>query len=254
MRLRGKTAIITGAGSGMGRAAALQFLREGAHVAIVDINETAIAAVVAEGEAIAPGCILGLRADASNEADCAAAVCHAAKFLGPVNVLYNNLGVNLSATVTETTPEQWARIFRINVRSMYFMCRQVLPMMMQQKGGIIINTSSSGGAIALKGLAAYSASKGAVIGLTRSIAADYAKYNIRANYLIPGVIMTQMTKTVIAAQPDPEAYSENMRTNNPLHRFGEEQEIAMTAVYLASDETTFMTGASMVVDGGYMAQ
>ena len=254
MRLRGKTAIITGAGSGMGRAAALQFLREGAHVAIVDINETAIAAVVAEGEAIAPGCILGLRADASNEADCAAAVCHAAKFLGPVNVLYNNLGVNLSATVTETAPEQWARIFRINVRSMYFMCRQVLPMMMQQKGGIIINTSSSGGAIALKGLAAYSASKGAVIGLTRSIAADYAKYNIRANYLIPGVIMTQMTKNVIAAQPDPEAYSENMRTNNPLHRFGEEQEIAMTAVYLASDETTFMTGASMVVDGGYMAQ
>ena len=116
---------------------------------------------------------------------------------------------------------------------------------------MIINTSSGGGVTGLPGLAAYSASKGAVIALTKSIAKDYAVYNIRANYIIPGVIMTEMTKKVIDEQPDPEAYAEDMRTNNPLHRFGEEQEIAMTVVFIASDEATFMTGACVAVDGGF---
>lgn len=253
MRLKGKVAIITGGGSGMGRATALEFLRQGACVAIADIDKAALEATVAEGKKISEN-MIGIEADVSVEPVCRQVVEETVRTFGTVNVLFNNLGINLSATVVETTEAQWDRIFAVNVRSMFLMCKYVLPIMMENRDGVVINTSSGGGAVALKGLAAYSASKGAVIGITRSIAVDYASYNIRANYLIPGVIMTDMTKKVIAAQPDPEAYAENMRTNNPIHRFGEEHEIAMTAVYLASGETGFMTGASMVVDGGYMAQ
>lgn len=253
MRLKDKVAIITGAGSGMGRATAMEFLRQGASVCIADIDDAAMEKAVAMGKEISPN-IIGIHTDASREMDCNHVVEECIKTFGKVDILFNNLGINLSATITETTEEQWDKLFAVNVRAMFLMSKAVLPYMMVQKDGVIINTSSSGGAVALKGLAAYSASKGSVIALTRSIAVDYAPYNIRCNYIIPGVIMTDMTKKVIEAQDDPEAYAENMRTNNPLHRFGEEQEIAMTATYLASGETAFMTGASMVVDGGYMAQ
>ena len=253
MRLAGKVAIITGAGSGMGREAAMEFLRQGARTIITDIDSAALAEAVLHGKEISPD-ILGIQGDMSKEEDCKRTVDTAVKVFGRVDILFNNLGINLPATVTETTASQWDKIFAVNVRSQFLMCKHTLPVMMEQRSGSIINTSSSGGAAALKGLAAYSASKGSVIGLTRSVAVDYASYGIRCNYLIPGVIMTDMTKKVIDAQPDPEAYAENMRTNNPLHRFGSENEVAMAAVFLASDDTPFMTGASLVVDGGYLAQ
>ena len=253
MRLQGKVAIITGGASGMGRATVMEFLRQGASVAFADINEAAIADTLREAREISDK-VIGIRADLTDEDACKRVVDETREQFGPINVLFNNLGINLSATVCETELAQWEQVFAVNVRAMFLMCKYVLPIMMEQRCGSIINTASAGGAAALKGLAAYSASKGAVIAMTRSIAIDYAPYNIRANYLIPGVILTKMTQMVIDAQEDPEAYAENMRTNNPLHRFGTEQEIAMTAVYLASDETQFMTGASMVVDGGYLAQ
>jgi NAD(P)-dependent dehydrogenase (short-subunit alcohol dehydrogenase family) len=253
MRLQGKVAIITGAGSGMGRETAMEFLRQGAKVVIADIDSEALRESVRRGKLISQD-IDGVVADMSVPEDCKRTVDTAVRLFGRIDALFNNLGINLSATVTETTSAQWDKIFAVNVRSMFLMCKYTLPVMMEQGGGSIINTSSSGGAAALKGLAAYSASKGSVIGLTRSIAVDYAPYNIRCNYLIPGVIMTDMTKKVIEAQDDPEAYARNMRTNNPLQRFGTENEIAMAAVFLASDETPFMTGASIVADGGYLAQ
>lgn len=252
-RLAGKVAVITGAGSGMGRAAAMEFLRQGACVAISDIDGAALLGAVASGKRISPN-IIGVETDMTAERDCERLIDETVKAFGRVDVLFNNLGVNLPATLLETSLAQWERVFAVNVTAMYLSCKYALPVMMKQGGGVIINTSSSGGEAALPGLAAYSASKGAVIALTRSIAVDYAAYNIRCNYLIPGVIMTEMTKKVIAEQPDPEAYAENMRTNNPLRRFGEETEIAKAAVFLASDEATFMTGASLVADGGYLAQ
>lgn len=253
MRLENKVAIITGGAAGMGRATVLEFLRQGACVAFADINAEAIADTLQEARAISPN-VLGIQADLTDAAACAKVVQDTVAQFGKVDVLFNNLGINLPATMTETSEAQWDKVFAVNVRAMFLMCKYVLPIMMEHKNGSIINTSSSGGAVALKGLAAYSASKGSVIALTRSIAVDYAPYNIRANYLIPGVIMTKMTQMVIDAQEDPEAYAENMRSNNPLHRFGQEQEIANAAVYLASEETPFMTGASLVVDGGYLAQ
>jgi NAD(P)-dependent dehydrogenase (short-subunit alcohol dehydrogenase family) len=253
LRLKGKSALITGAGSGMGRETALEFLRQGASVLIADIDREALENTVAAGREISSR-IVGVQANLVLEADCKRAVDTAVESFGTLNVLFNNLGINLSATVADTTEAEWDKVFAVNVRSMFLTCKYALPVMMKDGGGAIINTSSGGGAAALKGLAAYSASKGAVISLTRSVAVDYAAYNIRANYLIPGVIMTDMTRKVIEAQPDPQAYEENMRTNNPLQRFGTEHEIAMAAVYLASDETAFMTGAGLVVDGGYLAQ
>lgn len=253
MRLANKVAIITGGAAGMGRATVLEFLRQGASVAFADINAAAIEETLAEAREISPN-VLGIQADLTDPAACADVVEKTVARFGCVDVLFNNLGVNLPATICETSEEQWDKVFAVNVRAMFLMCKYVLPIMMERKNGSIINTASAGGAAALKGLAAYSASKGAVIALTRSIAVDYAPYNIRANYLIPGVILTKMTQMVIDAQDDPEAYAENMRSNNPLHRFGQEQEIANAAVYLASDDTPFMTGASLVVDGGYLAQ
>lgn len=253
MRLAGKTAIITGGGSGMGRATVMEFLRQGAKVAFADINARAIEETLEEARKISAD-VLGIQADLTEEAACQKAVEQTVDRFGRVDILFNNLGINLSAEVCQTTTEQWDKVFAVNVRAMFLMCKYTLPVMMDQKCGSIINTASAGGAAALKGLAAYSASKGAVISLTRSIAVDYAPYHIRANYLIPGVILTKMTQMVIDAQEDPEAYAENMRTNNLLRRFGREEEIAMAAVYLASDETGFMTGASLVADGGYLAQ
>ena len=252
-RLSGKVAVITGAGSGMGRETAMEFLRQGARVAIADVDAAALASAVEAGKAISPD-IIGVQGDLTQEADCKRLADTAVNAFGTVDVLFNNLGVNLPEVLHKTTPAQWDKVFNVNVRAMFLCCKYILPVMMEHNSGVVINTSSSGGAAALKGLAAYSASKGAVLALTRSIALDYAPYNIRANSLIPGVIMTDMTRKVIAEQPDPEAYAEGMRTGCPLHRFGTEHEIAMAVVFLASDECAFMTGSTLVADGGYLAQ
>lgn len=252
-RLLGKVAIITGAASGMGRETAFEFLRQGAKVVIADISKEDLGKAIIAGKTISPD-IRGFHGDLTKEENCRELVSLTLEHFGTIDVLFNNLGVNLPAILHETSLEQWENVFAVNVRAMFLCCKYTLPVMMEKESGIIINTSSNGGLTALKGLAAYSASKGAVLSLTRSIALDYAKYNIRANSIVPGVILTEMTQKVIDAQPDPEAYATNMRTNNPLHRFGTENEIAMAAVFLASDECSFMTGSTLVADGGYMAQ
>jgi NAD(P)-dependent dehydrogenase (short-subunit alcohol dehydrogenase family) len=253
MRLKDKVAIITGGGVGMGRVSVLRFLEEGAKVVAADINEATLQQTVQMGKEISVD-VIGIRADLTKEDEVRRLVEQTLEAFGTVDVLFNNAGMNHAALLHETSLEDWERVFDVNVKSMFLTCKHVLPVMMDKRQGSIINTASPGALVGLRGLAAYCASKGAVPALTRSIAIDYAPYNIRANFLCPGVILTEMTEKIIQSKPNPDEYREWYRTARPLGRFGEPVEIANAAVYLASDETTFMTGASIVADGGFTEQ
>lgn len=252
-RLEGKVAIITGGGVGMGRATVLRFLEEGAKVVVADINEETMAQTEALAREISPD-ILCVKTNITNEEDVKNVVARAVEAFGTVDVLFNNAGLNHAALLHETSVEDWDKVFAVNVKGMFLMCKHVLPIMMEHKNGSIINTASPGALVGLRGIAAYCASKGAVPALTRSIAVDYAPYNIRANFICPGVILTEMTEKIIQSKPNPDEYREWYRTARPLGRFGEPVEIANAAVFLASDETPFMTGASIVADGGFTEQ
>lgn len=252
-RLEGKVAIITGGGVGMGRATTLRFLEEGAKVVVADINEETMAQTEALAREISPD-ILCVKTNITSEEDVKNVVARAVEAFGTVDVLFNNAGLNHAALLHETTVEDWDKVFSVNVKGMFLMCKHVLPVMMEHKCGSIINTASPGALVGLRGIAAYCASKGAVPALTRSIAVDYAPYNIRANFICPGVILTEMTEKIIQSKPNPDEYREWYRTARPLGRFGEPVEIANAAVFLASDETPFMTGASIVADGGFTEQ
>lgn len=237
----------------MGRSSVLRFLEEGANVVIAEINGHVLCAAVEEAENISHR-VTGVQTDVTKESDVKRVVDRAVEAFGAVDVLFNNAGLNHAGLLHETTLEDWERVFDVNIKGMFLMCRQVLPVMMAQNHGSIINTASPGALVGLRGISAYCASKGAVPALTRSIAIDYAPYNIRANYICPGVILTEMTEKIIQSKPNPEEYREWYRTARPLGRFGEPVEIANAAVFLASDETAFMTGASIVADGGFTEQ
>ncbi len=253
MRLKDKVAIITGGGTGMGRVTVLRFLEEGAKVVIADVNEATMAETVKMGKEISPN-VIGIKTDLTNEEDVKELVRRTVEEFGTIDILFNNAGINHAALLHETTLKDWDKVFDVNVKSMFLTCKYVLPVMMANNRGSIINTASPGAIVGLRGISAYCASKGAVPALTRSIAVDYAPYNIRANYLCPGVILTEMTEKIIQSKPNPDEFREWYRKARPLGRFGEPVEIANAAVFLASDETAFMTGASIVADGGFTVQ
>lgn len=252
MRLTGKVAIITGAGSGIGRASAGAFAREGAKVVVADINELA-AQAAAEAIARLGGEALALKVDVTSSTDCERTVDSALKRFGKLDVLFNNAGINHAAKVHETTEADWDRVMAVNIKGIFLCSKFAIPVMVRNGGGSIINAASPAGIVGLRGLAAYCASKGAVISLSKNMALDYAPYQIRVNYICPGVIDTPMTEAVIATHADPDAFREEYSGMRPLGRFGLPEEIANAALFLASDESSFMTGASIVVDGGFTA-
>ena len=171
-----------------------------------------------------------------------------------IDILYNNAGVNLAARLTDTSEADWDAVMTANLKSVYLTCRFVIPVMIKHGGGCIINTASAAAIVGLRGLAAYTASKAAVLGLTRNIALDYAEHNIRANVLCPGVTATDMTLRVINSQPDPATARQRYDSARPLGRMADPCEIARAALFLASDDSSFMTGAPLIVDGGYSAE
>ena len=252
-RLQGKAAIITGGAAGMGKASVLRFLEEGAKVAIADIDMDAMEHTLEQARRISAD-VIGIRTDLTNELSISDMVAETVRRFGAVDVLFNNAGLNHAGLLHETSLEDWERVFSVNARGMFLTCKYVLPIMMEQRKGSVINTASPGAIVGLRGISAYCASKSAVPALTKSIAIDYAPYQIRANYICPGVILTEMTEKIIQAQPNPDEYREWYRKARPLGRFGQPWEIANAAVYLASDETAFMTGASIVADGGFTEQ
>ena len=250
MRLQGKVALITGTGSGIGRATALRFAAEGALIVAVDIapsNEETVDAVrAAGGEAIA------VRADVAVESDVAAAFGHAEAEYGGIDVAFNNAGIMLDADTDAiaTADETIDRTFDVNVKGVLYGCRYAVEAMRRRGGGSIINTASF---VASVGAAtpqiAYTASKGAVLSLTRELAVVHARENIRVNALSPGPLRTEMLMSFLDT---PEKRHRRL-VHVPMGRFGEADEMASAALFLASDDSSYMTGANLQVDGGLTA-
>ena len=249
MRLQEKSVIVTGAGSGIGRAIALAMAREGARVALVGRRREPLGDVAAEiGDAA-----LVCAGDVSLLEDVQRIVKQAVgKFRG-LDVLVNNAGVLYGGTAEDLLDEQWEEMFSINVKAVWRMSRQVLPWMRSAGGGAIVNISSVLGLIGARNRVAYSASKGAVTLLTKSMAMDHAHEQIRVNCICPGIVETEMVADVIHSAPDPEDARRVREALHPMGRFGQPDDIAGMAVFLASDEAKWITGAAMPVDGGYTA-
>ena len=250
--LRGKVALITGAASGIGRATALLFAREGATVVIVDVNEDGGKGL--EREIISSGgTALFLAADASRDADCRRVTQLTVDRFGQIDVLFNNAGIIRRASVVELSEEDWDRVMDVNVKSIFLMCRQVIPIMARAGGGSIIHTASGWGLTGGPKAAAYCASKGAVVLLTKAMAVDHGPQNIRVNCICPGDTDTAMLRA--EAQQLGEATDRFLAEagRRPLGRVGKPEEIAQAALFLASNASSFVTGTALVVDGGGLA-
>lgn len=251
MKLAGKVALITGAGSGMGRTAALLFASEGAKVAAVDINEASAKETVADiarqgGEAFA------MRTDVSNSEDARAMCDETVRRFGGLDIQYNNAGIEgEGGFLAQLSEEAFDRVIAINLRGVWLGMKYALPHLIRRGGGSIINTASVAGIVGIKGAAAYCAAKAGVISLTRVAAIEYGRYNIRVNCICPGVIDTPMARRVSEEGGVTAQANERISV---LRRVGKPEEIARTALFLASDEAGFATGAPFVIDGGWIAR
>jgi NAD(P)-dependent dehydrogenase (short-subunit alcohol dehydrogenase family) len=249
MRLTDKVSIITGGASGMGRVAALMFAAEGSKVVVADVTSEAGEAVVAEVRA-GGGDATAVAADVSKEDDARRMVEHAVATYGRVDVLYNNAGIMPQAdhSVVDTSVEDWDRVMAVNVRGVFLGCKYAIPVMVDQGAGSIINISSF---VALVGCSnpqdAYTASKGAVLALTKSLAVQFAPKGVRTNAICPGPVETPLLMDWLVK--DEEAKRIRL-ARNPTGRFGKPEEIVAMGIYLASDESRWTNGAAMVVDGG----
>ncbi|MBM4258261.1 MAG: glucose 1-dehydrogenase [Deltaproteobacteria bacterium] len=248
-RLKGKVAIITGGGSGIGRASCLLFAREGAKVVVADYvleggKETVRQITEAGGEAVF------VQADVSKSADVQNMIGATIRNYGRVDVLFNNAGIEgPSSKLANLKEEDWDRVIAIDLTSVYLGMKYVIPEMIKQGGGSIISTASVAGMVGFPGSGAYAAAKAGVINLTRLAALEYADKNIRVNCICPGVIETPMVDRVVGGRP-----RERIVRTEPVGRLGRPEEIANAALFLASDESSFATGAPFVIDGGYIAR
>ncbi len=249
MRLAGKTALITGAGAGIGRATALMFAGEGASVAVVDLNaataKETVALIRAEG-----GTAVDIAADVSRPEAVAAMFRKTVAEFGKLNVLFNNAGIVKQGRVEDSSIEDWDAQMGTTLTSVFLGCKYAIPLLREQGGGVIINMASIAGVIGIVNRAVYSAAKAGVIGLTRAIALDHASEGIRCVYLAPATIETPSLRDRIDSSPDPAAARKAFEDRQPLGRIGRPDDVAYAAVYLASDEASFLTGSGLHVDGG----
>ena len=252
MRLANKVALITGGASGIGRATAVRFAREGAAVAVVDVEavggQAVVRAIVDEG-----GQALFLRADVSQAADCQRAVQETVDTLGGLDILFNNAGIIRRTTVIDTTEEAWDRVMAVNVKSIFLLSKVAIPVMAEAGGGVIINTGSGWGLTGGRRAVSYCASKGAVVNMTRAMALDHGEQNIRVNCICPGDTDTGMLRDEARQLGESDEGFLVEAADRPLQRIGRPEDIAQAALYLASDASSFVTGAVLVVDGGGLA-
>ena len=251
MRLQNKVALITGAGNGIGRETALLFAQEGAAICVVDVNDAAGQQTV-DTITSAGGKALYVRADVSAAADCANMVAQTEKAFGKLNVMFNNAGISHKDDddAINTTEDVWDLTFQINVKGVFLGCKYGIPALRRAGGGSIINTASF---VALLGAAtpqlAYTASKGAVLSMSRELAAIHARENIRVNAMCPGPLQTELLMKYL----NTEEKKQRRLVHIPMGRFGQAKEIAYGALFLASDESSFVTGTEFMVDGGITA-
>jgi NAD(P)-dependent dehydrogenase (short-subunit alcohol dehydrogenase family) len=250
-RLENKIAIITGISSGIGKSTGLIFGKEGAIVVGADIDSEGGLAVIEEivqygGQGIF------VRADLSNSHDVDNLVKQASS-LGRIDVLVNNAGIEVVKSLTDTTEEEWDKTIDVNLKSVFLTCKKVIPIMIEQKSGSIINNASVA-AVVGSFSAVYSATKGGIISLSKALAVDVGKYNIRVNCILPGAIETPMLDRVNEKLGDPQEIRKERIKSYPMGRFGETEEVSNTILFLASDESSFITGSSIIIDGGFSAK
>ena len=256
-RLRGKTAIVTGGGSigpgiGNGKAAAALFAREGARVMVVDVN---LEAAEETGRLIAEdgGACITFRADVSVESDCESIARRCIDEYGRIDILHNNVGIEIPGGILEISEQDWDRTLDVNLKSVFLMCRAVAPQMIEQEGGSIVNVSSINGIRTLPALSgAYGASKLGMVALTREIAVEFASKGIRCNAVLPGMMRTPFVEASLTQAWGGDV-GDMMRQRDamiPIGKQGESWDVAHAALFLASDDARYVTGASLVVDGG----
>ncbi len=248
-RLDGKVALITGAARGIGRGIAMRFAAEGARVGVLDLDYDACQQVVVEIGG-AGGIAIALQCDIRHEAHVANALKKLKNAFGACNVLVNNAAVMPSGRIHETALNEFDQCLAVNLRGTFLVTRAVIPDMIASKNGSIIHMASVTGLLGLPGIAAYSATKGALIALARAMSTDYARDGIRTNSVSPGTIDSPMLHSFLAAQSDPERLRQDFDNMHPIGRVGTINEVASVCVFLASDESSFVTGSNYEVDGG----
>jgi NAD(P)-dependent dehydrogenase (short-subunit alcohol dehydrogenase family) len=250
--LADKVALISGGASGIGRATAILFAREGAAVSVVDVDETGgqevVKTIIDSG-----GQALFVKCDVTKAVDCRRAVRQTAEKFGGLDILFNNAGIIRRSTVLEITEAEWDRVMAVNVKSIFLLSKNAIPLMTRAGGGVIINTASGWGMVGGRRAVSYCASKGAAVNMTRAMALDHGDQNIRVNCICPGDTDTSMLRREAQQLGTPTEQFLSEAAQRPLKRIGKPEDIAQAALYLASDAASFVSGTALVVDGGGLA-